>query len=292
MKKIIYLFLAIFIVASTQSCSRVGDEDGDLLNNLDHNQGGLSADRFLYQEFNSVDTLAEYHYSGRRLVEVLNPRSKTNIIYNGELINKITSYQIVGVDSTAYTQYLTYDGTAKYIKNISEVGATYKAYKATTPGPILRYKAVHDLTYNADATLKDITTKNGADNPAVAFQYTSYVRNTFTFGADKKNVIKVVRDIGPYTSAGFGAAAQQKVYSYLDYDSKIAPHTLLPFGYNVTSLLKDVAKNQWLSANNPKQIVITDEMIPTPTVLTTNYTYDPLGYMLSGFGRNYDYRPF
>lgn len=292
MKKIIYLFVALFIVASTQSCKRVGDLDGDLLNNLSANQGGLTADRFLYQQVNSVDTIAEYHYSGRRLVEVLNKKSKTNITYNGELINKITFYQVVGADSLAYTQYFTYDATAKFVKSISEIGATYVDYKNTTPGAIVKYKAVHDLTYNTDSTLKDITSRTGDEVPGAVFQFTSYVKNGFTFDATKKNVTKVIRDEGPYTMGTFGPAASQLVYNYLDYDDKIQPQIYLPFAYKTSALLDDAFKFQWYSSNNPKQIVITDELVPLPTILTTNYSYDAQDFTLSGFGSNYDYRPF
>lgn len=292
MKKIIYLFVAIFLVASTQSCKRLGDEDGDLLNNLDANQGGLTGARFLYQEVNSVDTLAEYHYTGKRLVEVLNPKSKTNIVYNGELINKITSYQVDGPDSLAYTQYFTYDATAKYITVISEVGANYLNYKNATPGPIVKYKAVHDFDYNADKTLKSITSRNGEDDPAFTFEFTSYVINTFTFDGTKTNVIKVVRDSGPYAGGVFGPAAAQDVYNYSDFDDKINPQTLLPFGYKASAMLDDTSKYYWISSNNPKKVTITTELSPIPIEITTSYTYDAQDYALSGFGSNYDYRPF
>lgn len=293
MKKIIYLFVALFLVASTTSCKRLSGEDGGLLNNLDANQGGLIGDRFLFQEVNSVDTLAEYHYTGKRLVEVLNPKSKTNITYNGELINKLEFYEVVGADSLAYIQYYTYDSTAKFITSISEVGATYLAYKAPTPGAIVRYKALHDFAYNTDKTLKTITSRNGIDNPALPFQYTSYVRNTFTFNTIKTNVTKVIREVGPFSAGVYGPATAQDIYDFSDYDDKFNPQSLLPFGYKASALLDDTSKYYWISLNNPKRVTITTGI--TPPIVTgfnTNYTYDAQNYALSGFGSNYDYRPF
>ncbi|MFC6267110.1 hypothetical protein [Frigoriflavimonas asaccharolytica] len=293
MKKIIYLFVALFIIASTQSCKRLGDVDGDLLNNLDANQGGLIGSRFLYQEVNSVDTLAEYHYTGKKLVEVLNPKSKTKITYNGELINKLEFYEVVGADSLAYIQYYTYDSTAKFITSISEVGATYMAYKAVIPGAIVRYKAIHDFAYNTDKSLKTIRSRNGIDNPALAFEYTSYVLNTFTFNTAKTNVTKVTRDVGPYAAGAFGPSTAQDIYDFSDYDDKFNPQSLLPFGYKASALLDDTSKFYWLSLNNPKRVTLTTGVAPpVVTSYNTNYTYDPQNYALSGFGSNYDYRPF
>lgn len=293
MKKIIYIFAAVFIFASTQSCKRISDEiDGDLLINLGANQGGLTGARFLHQETNSVDTLAHYNYNGKKLVEVIGKKSKTNIIYNGELFNKVTHYEINGADSLFYTQYFTYDVTAKYITSISEVGSNYKAYKAVTPGPVEKYKKLHNFEYTPEYNLKSVTSRTGAEIPGAAFEYTSYVKNAFTLNTAKTNVIKVVRDVGPYAGGVFGPAAAQDVFDYTDYDEKINPHTLLPFGYKASAMLRDTGKYNWFSANNPKTITISTELNPVPTVLTTNYTYDAQNYMLSGFGVNYDYRPF
>ena len=292
MKKIIYLFVAFFIVASTQSCKRLGDEDGNLLNNLDANAGGLTGARYLHQEVNSVDTLAEYHYNGKKMVEVLNPKSRTNINYNGELINKLTFYRVVGADSLVYTQFFSYDATAKYITNISEVGTTYLAYKAPTPGAIEKYKSIHNMEYTADNVLQSITTKTGKEIPTFSFEFTSYVKNTFTFDATNKNVLSVTRDSGPFAGGIFGAPAEQRIFAFSEYDEKINPQTLLPFGYKISVMLDNARKYYWISENNPKKVTITTEVSPIPTVLGTSYTYDPQDYALSGFGSNYDYRPF
>lgn len=292
MKNIIYLFAAFFIIASTQSCKRVMDEDGDLLNNLDANQGELNGARFLYQEVNSVDTIAQYNYNGLKLVEVLNKQSKTNISYNGELINKITFYKVVAADSIISTQYFSYDVTGKLITTISEVGTTYYDYKDTTPGPIVKYKSVHDFTYTTDSKLKDITSRTGDDIPGTTFEFTSYLKFAFTFDAAKKNVTTIVRDSGPYIAGTFGPAAEQYVFNYSEYDVKVNPYTLLPFGYKVSALLDDPAKFYWISSNNPKKLVISNDTTPIPVELTTMYSYDAQDYVLSGFGKIYDYRPF
>lgn len=292
MKKIIYLFAAFFIMASTQSCKRVAGEDGDLLNNLGANQGGLTGDRFLYQEVNSVDTVAQYNYNGTKMVEVFNKKSRTNITYNGELINKINFYKVVGPDSLVYTQYFSYDATAKYITTISEVGTTYLAYKATVPGAVEKYKAIHDLQYSADKLLMNITTRRGKEIPATAFVYTSYTKYAFTFDALKKNIIKVKRDAGPYIAGSFEPATQKLVFDYSEYDAKINPYTLVPYGYKISAMLDDASRYFWISDNNPEKIVITEELVPVPTEIRTTYTYDAQDYVLSGFGKNYDYRPF
>jgi hypothetical protein len=292
MKKVLYIFIAIFVVASMQSCKRISGEDGDLLNNLDANQGGLTGARFLYQEVNSIDTIAQYNYSGLKLVEVLGDKAKTKITYNGELIYRMNYDGVVNGDSTSFTRFFTYDVTGKYISTISEVRSFYGSVHGTTPAPVVKTKALHTLTYNADKDLSTITSLEGKEISGTPFAYTNYEKYTFTYNTAKTNIATVVDDTGTYSSGVYSPVVQKLTYSFTEYDDKISPYTLLPFGYKVSRILDDSTAYYYTSTNNPKKITVTTNLSPFPVNFATTYTYDPQNYAVSGFGVNYDYRPF
>lgn len=295
MKKILYFFIAAFIISSTQSCKRLSGDDGDLLNNLGANLGGVGGARFLYQEVNSVDTLAQYNYNGTKMVEVLSDSAITKITYNGELINRINYDGVVEGDSTSYTRYFTYDATAKYIINISETRSLYKDVRAVLPllpAPVEKYKSLFDITYSTDKKLATILSRTGKETVGNVFAFTSYTRSTFTYDTAKKNVTKVIREAGPLAGTVFGPAAQTLTFAFSEYDDKISPYTLLPFGYKLNKMIDTPAAYYWDSMNNPKRTSVPSDVGPFPIEYSTQFTYDAQDYATSGYGINYDYRPF
>ncbi len=294
MKKIIYLFTVLLTVFAINSCDRMEDHDGNLLNDLDANQLGITGDRFLYQEESSIDTLAQYQYNGRKLVGVITPEGVTTIVYSGELINKISYVGIESGTEIKYTQLFTYDQTGKKIVTITENRTEQDNILNTTPDPIETFKTIYNVTYAGSSTnkLETVIGMTGQVIPLTTFAYTSYEKATFTYDA-KANVSKVVKDYGGVVGGVPGASVQEDTYTFSNYDQMKNPYfNLLPFSYIVSNTLTDPIRSYWFSKNNPKDISLSNISLPIPITYSTTYTYDPQSYPLSGFGTNYDYRPF
>ena len=88
---------------------------------------------------------------------------------------------------------------------------------------------------------------------------------------------------------------KKEVYTKLDLNLIYTSgeyYNLLPFSYIVSNTLTDPIRSYWFSKNNPKDISLSNISLPIPITYSTTYTYDPQSYPLSGFGTNYDYRPF
>lgn len=296
MKRIICLFVSLFVVFSINSCKRLGDDDGNLLNDMDANQGGLTGPRFLYQEYNSVDTLAEYHYTGMKLSEVIGKKAKTVIGYNGDLINKITyNSKLASGDSIEYTRFYNYD-VNNVLTYITEVHTTFP--KPVTPPPTTPvlpkvWKSLYNLTYNSSNQLTSIFGKTGQEIAGQAFAFSNYKKWDYTYDI-RSDVSKMVYTIGTLNASGVPDPYTGKLtFDYANYDDMKNPYSLLPFAYAVNQTLGDPNYAYWLSPHNPKRIVRTvDGLPPVTTTVSTQYTYDPQGYALSGWGINYDYRPF
>lgn len=287
----------ILAILSLDSCKRLGDYDGNLLNDMGANQGGLTGKRFLYQEVTAGDTLAEYHYASTKLTEMIGDGGITKIIYNGEMLNKITYNGIVDGDSIAYVQTFNYDLTGTVINSITENRTVYEDF-LTPPAPpatipIKKYKSIYELKYSPTTKkLTSIMMRKGEDKPNIPFAYTMYEETKYTYDS-KFNVTTATIDVGGYTGGVFGPAISQVVYTFAEYDSMKNPYSnLLPFGYIVSKSLEDPWRSYWFSVNNPEKLSVFTEGMPTPMVVTTQYTYDPQAYPLSGYGINYDYRPF
>ncbi len=293
MKNLIYLFVSLFLVLSAHSCKRLGDDDGNLLNNMDGNQGGLGEDRFLYQEVTSADTIAGYHYNGRKLVEVIGDSTVTKITYSGDQINKIDFIGIVDGDSISYAQLFNYEATnnAK-LTTITETRSVYPNIAAqTTPLTFEKSRSLYEIKFNANAKLDTVTMKSGVEVPAQAFAFTSYEKSAYAYDA-LWNVTKVTKTYGGVTGNVLGAPLVNEAYDYSNYDDKRNPYSLLPFGYLLHKSFENSFNSYRFSVNNPKRVMFTSDQIPLPITFNTLYTYDALGYAISGWGTNYEYRPF
>ncbi len=309
MKRIFYFILILAGVSSVYSCKDMLDENGDPLSDLNNNTG-LNGPRGLYREITDKDTIAEYHYNGLLMTKVLtDSASVTDVMYSGEKVSKINFNGFLDVDgdgkldkdSISYTQLFTYGNTGR-LESISETRSYYKRGPAVPPatlGPKVLFaktKSLYELRYSAaTAKLDSITMKTGPDISGSPSGFTDYSQTKYTYLGD--NVSKVVRHYGPMANGVPGAATEKYSYEYTSYDNQISAYTLLPFAYKISNLLSTEAndfRSLILSPNSPKRIAVTDltQPIPTPTIFSTDYNYDPQTYVTKGFGINYIYKPF
>lgn len=291
MKKIIYLFASLFTLFAIDSCKRLEDQDGNLLNDMDANQGGITGPRFLHQEVTASDTLAEYRYTGMKLTKVLQDKAYTNITYNGDQLNKIEFRGKVGGDSIAFDRFFNYDPTAK-LSYITEVHTVYPA--TTPPAPVVpvTWKTLYNVYFSPAKKLDSVVAKTGQEIAGVPFAFSNYRKWNYTYDI-RNNVPKVEYRIGPLSGNVQGPVTAFLTTVFADYDEMKNPYSLLPFGYVLSKTFDDSKNAYWFSTNNPKRIISTlDGFPPVVNTVSTLYTYDPQGYALTGFGINYDYRPF
>ncbi|WPO83053.1 hypothetical protein SD427_01545 [Chryseobacterium sp. JJR-5R] len=307
MKRLFYFILLFAGVAAVHSCKDLLDEDGNPLLDINTNTG-LNGPRALYREITDSDTLATYYYNGLQLSRVVmdSADSTSNIAWSGDKISRIDFKGFLDMngdgdlekDSIIFTQQFTYGSTGR-LEVISENRSFYKRTitpPATTPGPQTLYKktkALYALKYSAaTAKLDSIIMRNGPDAPGTSF--TDYSKTKYEYSGD--NVSKVIRSYGTMNGNVFGAVIEKLGYDYGNYDAQINPFTLLPNAYKISRLLSGERNDlqSWiLSVNSPKRVSITDltQPVPSPNIISTDYTYDPQTYMIRGYGVNYIYKP-
>lgn len=286
---------------SLQSCKQIGDDDGNLLNNMDANEGGLTGPRYLASELVNGDSLiASYQYNGIKLVRVVASDHYKDISYNGDKINKIIFIGKMDTDSVNYTQYYTYDNDGK-ITSIAEAKTIIipNTSGSTTTYDYEKYKSVYSIKYSTtNGKMESIFKKEGEEITGQSFAYTNYERFSFTYydigTFITGNIKKMTHDTGKLDSTGdISTIDDQFSYEYEDYDDKASPYILLPFGYNLNTLLESSVNGYHLSTNNPRKFTLSGDTISPPIVLTSTYTYDPQRYALTGFfGINYMYGAF
>lgn len=310
MKQLFYFILLIAGISSIHSCKDLVDEEGNPLLDL-NDTTGFNGPRALFREITDSDTIAEYHYNGLLLTRVIGEEnSVTNIMWSGDKISQISfnghldsdGDGTIDDDSIVYTQQFTY-GNLGRLTIISENRSTFKrtpAVPPTTPaGPYLldkKTKSLYDLVYSSTTGKLDIINmKTGTEIAGSPnFTYTNYSKSWYTYLGD--NVSKVERHFGAIAGGVNGTPTEKYGYEFLNYDSQINPYTLLPFEYNVSTLLavKNSDKKSFvLSPNSPKRVSITDltQPIPSPVIFSTDYRYDAQTYMIKGFAVNYIYKP-
>jgi len=308
MKRLFYFILLIAGLASVHSCKDLVDEEGNPLLDLNENTG-LIGPRALNKEVTDAETIAVYEYNGLLLTRVKTPKnSVTNIDWSGDKISKITFNGFLDLDgdgtidddSISYTQQYTY-GNLGRLTLISENRSVYKRAAPVPPATVgvfelsAKTKATYDLKYSTTTgKLASIEMKNGPDAAGVPFAFTNYSKSTFTYLGD--NVSEVIKEIGVINGTTFDPPTERYGFDFTNYDTQINAYTLLPFAYKINVLIStDVNDNRSmiLSPNNPKRVSITDLTvpIPTPTIFSTDYRYDPQTYVTQGFGVNYFYKP-
>lgn len=323
MKRLFYFVLLLVGVSTIHSCKELLDEDGNPLLDM-NNTTGLTGPRALYREITDSDTLATYYYNGLQLSRVITDSSSvTDVAWSGDKISRLDFKGFLDLngdnkpdkDSIFFTQLFTYGNTGR-LESISENRSFFHRiitppYSVTSPSPQMLYrkvKTIYTLQYAAaTAKLDSITMRSGPEVAGIP-AFDNYSRTKFTYLGD--NMSKTVKHFGAMNSSGALATPTKKLsYEYTNYDAKISPFTLLPNAYKISRLLssdiyiggavapytilqKDA--NSWiLSPNSPKRLSMTDLMtpVPTPSVKSTDLSYDPQTYMTRGYGTNYIYKP-
>ncbi|WP_415325223.1 hypothetical protein [Chryseobacterium sp. MMS23-Vi53] len=313
MKRLFYFVLLLVGVSTIHSCKDLLDEDGNPLLDINDNSG-LNGPRALYREITDSDTLATYYYNGLQLNKVItDSASVTDVAWSGDKVSRIDFKGFLDIDgdgeldkdSIYYTQQFTYGSTGR-LETISENRSFFKRTPAVppsiTPGPQTLYKktkTLYKLMYSATtAKLDSILMHNGPDISGPSFSYTDYSKTKIQYTGD--NVTSIVRHYGPMTGSGntavYGAPVTKLSYGFSSYDASISPFTLIPNAYKISRLLstEDNDIQGWIfSPNSPKRLSVTDLMlpVPTPTIFSTDYSYDKQTYMTKGFGINYIYKP-
>lgn len=285
MKKIISLFTALFVVFSVQSCKRMEDENGDLLNDIT-SETGLTGERFLYREYNQGQIEKEYHYDQRKLMEVIRPQDSATITleYNGSRINSVSLSRVYNGDSTAYTRLYYYNEDAR----VNEIKET-RVFKADGTTTLDTFRSLYTIAYDDDTKLSSILMKTGQEIAGQDFVYTAYSNADYTF--DGENVVGQTKTFGMMNGENLGDITSRNFYQYENYDDKIAPFTLIPYDYKLSQLIDNEAEAFRFSDNNVRKITVSSTTNPMPVSVTTLFTYDEQDYGLLGFGKLYDYRP-
>lgn len=291
MKKLIYLFVSLFVIFAINSCKRLGDDDGNLLNDMDANNGELTGPRFLYREIMGGLVQQEYHYDMLKMVETVGPKNTTKINYSGDRIYRIDHTKIENNDKITYSRTFNYLPNTNIVNTITENSVVQKNYALPTPPAAENFKKLYTITYNTDKTLQKIEMKAGKEVPGTTFEFTNYMLLAYTYDATKTNIEMVDATYGGIVQGVFDAPSAILKYNYGNYDDKKTPYSLLPWEYKLSVILDNPYLNYYLSKNNPKRI-ITNDFVNPAQIKNTLYTYDPQGYALSGFGLNWDYRPF
>lgn len=293
MKNLIYIFLAVGFLVSVHSCKRIGDEDGNLLNEMGQNDNLLGADRYLHQEVTSADTLAFYQYEARKLVRVLGNNTITKISYSGELINRIEFNGVVDGDSIAYIQLFNYSVT-DYTKlaNITETRSVFDDINnQTAPLVAQNTKSIYNITFDGNTRLEKVVKQTGVDIPLTTFMFSDYQTTEYTYDA-VGNVTKAQMEFGAVNGGTLQPPHTELAYTYGEYDDGRSPYSLLPFGYLLHRSFDNPFDNYRFSPNNPKRIVLSGNLLPVPVPYSTLYTYDHLKYAKTGWGVYYEYRTF
>jgi hypothetical protein len=285
MKKIISLFAAIVVVFSVQSCKRTSDSDGNSLNDMDANQGGLIGKRALFRETTVNNTLT-YYYSGYNMVSAIGTNDATQLSYNGTNVDKITYNGTVNADLVAYTQNYNYDANNNITSIIETKNVTLNGQ--TVPR---KYKSEILVKYKPNKSVDSLIVKTGEIVAGQNFAYTNYSRAALTYTND--NVTKLVNNNGVISSSGqFVPSIVLTTYKFENYDDKKNPYSLIPFAYVLSKTIDEMGNAYKLSKNNPRKMSFQTHLMPNPSQVTTTNTYDPQDYMLSSFNVFYQYKPF
>ncbi|WP_124639534.1 MULTISPECIES: hypothetical protein [Amniculibacterium] len=285
MKKNISLFAAAVVMFSVQSCSRSSEIDGNLLNDMDANQGGLIGKRALFRETMVGDTLT-YYYTGYNLTSAIGTNDATLISYNGNAIDKISFNGFVGNNMVSYTQNFNYDNNG-VINTVIENRNVTPAGQATA----INIKSEITVKYKADKSIDSLIVKSGEVVAGQPFEYNAYARTAFTYTTNK-NVTQLVKNQGVITAGQFVPSIVNTTYKFENFDDKKSPYSLIPFAYLLSQAIDETGNAYKFSTNNPKKMSFQTHLMPNPTVVTTANTYDPQDYLATSFNVFFQYKPF
>jgi hypothetical protein len=273
------------VLFSVQSCKRATEADGNLLNDMDANQGGLLGKRALFRETMVGDTLT-YYYTGYNLTSAIGNKDATQIAYNGTQVDKISFNGFVNADMVASTKIFSYNANG----NINTV-VENKKITAAGQSVAKNYKSEINVKYNTSNMVDSIIIKTGEVVAGQNFAYTNYTRSGFTY--TNKNINKIVKNNGVLSSTGqFVPSIVLTTYKFENFDDKKSPYSLIPFAYLLAQSIDEVGEGYKFSANNPRKMSFQTHLMPTPSQATTACTYDPQDYLTSSFNTFFQYKPF
>ena len=285
MKNIISLFAVAMVLFSVQSCKRATEADGNLLNDMDANQGGLLGKRALFRETMVGDTLT-YYYTGYNLTSAIGNKDATQIAYNGTQVDKISFNGFVNADMVASNKIFSYNANG----NINTV-VENKKITAAGQSVAKNYKSEINVKYNTSNMVDSIIIKTGEVVVGQNFAYTNYTRSGFTY--TNKNLNKIVKNNGVLSSTGqFVPSIVLTTYKFENFDDKKSPYSLIPFAYLLAQSIDEVGEGYKFSTNNPRKMSFQTHLMPNPSQATTACTYDAQDYLTSSFNTFFQYKPF
>lgn len=283
----------------THSCKDMLDTDGNPLNGTKDPVEGIEGQRALYREITAADTIAEYHYNGLLLSEVIEGDGEvTKLSYSGDKITKIDYYaKTTPTDSVTYSRLFTY-GINSRISTITETRQNW-TLDITVPidPPVIgsKTKTIFEFKYDyptLPTKMSSILMKTGTEVAGSPFAYTDFSQSSYVYDI-RQNLTKMEKYDGTIDPVSGALVRNGNYYKteYFDYDNNFSPFTLLPWEYRVSATLDYEYINYKLSPNNPKKMVLDSDILPSPTTFTSNFVYDPQAYLKVGYFVNYIYKP-
>lgn len=294
--KSIYTLFAALLLLILGSCKdeRVPE---DLLRNINYTPPVLGENRYLYQEVTSSDTIAEYRYAGRRLVQVKGEKSLLTITYAGDQMASMTLNQkFASGDSIAVVKDLVYNltGTGK-LDRINETAVhVIPAATAGASPTVINTRSSYDITYGNTKKPTVILKKSGIFQVGQPVVLTSYERWRLSYGAQESNATQLIYDLGTLNGTTL-TPVSTVLYEYGGFDTKRSPYTLLPMEYRIHRLIDNSSADKAIvvSDNTPTDLRITGTGYIVPyTYKNTGLAYDPLNFLTAGWNRTFVYKPF
>lgn len=298
--------ILVMVLYSLISCRDTFSETGDLLKDINYNAHTMGDQRYLYQETTSADTIAEYKYAGKQLIQIKGIDRMTYMSYSGDQVNQIRHIYKTDADSTHFTQNLIYNiaGSGKLDKITEQ--KSFFVFPTTPQGNLLetKYYAEYDITYNGAGKVATILKKEATLLPDPChphvqepiFVYQTYKRIILTYDATNTNVVASKTESGAidHCSMTLSAPVFERNYEYLEYDGLKSPYKLLPYEYLIfrISQAEDSYEGYIFSPQTPEILKRSGTAIPVPQELATSKRkYDKDNYLTLGWFRVFEYRP-
>ena len=294
MSKIIYYCCCVMGALSMLACNNIHDEENNLLHNTNANTGGLTGPRFLYQEVDGGVVRRTYGYDQLKMVSVTTPTFVETLSYSGDNVYKIEHQDNSGAAKVSYTRFINYVPNSSTINNINEdLAIITKDPNSTPKNPkpdiVTKFKSLYTFTLNGN-TITGILKKTAKEIPGAPLNFDQYAKIDLAYAGG--NIQTMMYTSGAISGGTLATPDYKLQASYSLYDDKKSPRaSLLPMVYNLSTVLDTPAEAYRLSVNNPGRKAVNDFTNPVQTE-SSLFTYDPQGYLKTGYGRMYDYRPF
>lgn len=251
MKKILCLFSASLLLFA--SCSSNDDNSSDLpsTSTLSILPKTVKFSSPSYPSDNSISTVT---YNGNKIVSAKTGSERTDYVYDGNVIVKVTSY-----DTKSGKDVKSYEESYTYVDN--KLATYYYVGNFTTQFPTGQYKGRSVYTYNSDGTVKaesyNIEPSTGVESKSSTTKVLTFVNGNLV-----KNVITE-------TATGY-----YNIELY-EYDSKNSPFK------NITGFHLLINSSEFSSVNNIIKESYSNVSGTTtygPDVYKKDFVYDANGF--------------